>query len=161
MEKIYTIYKSTNKINNKCYIGFDSSWPTRRYGHKSRAKNKNTTYKLYNAIKKYGWDNFEWSVIYQSKDYEHTYKTMESYFIEQYDSYNNGYNMTKGGDGVTGSKKSGAPKGRIPWNKGQKGLQKDSDETRLKKSLAKKGKMPKYNLQEHPRDPKTGKFTRL
>jgi group I intron endonuclease len=158
---IYTIYKSTNKTTNKSYIGFDKNWPSRKHGHKSRAKLNNTNYKFYNAINKYGWDNFEWQIIYQSKDYEHTYKKMETYFIEQYDSYNKGYNMTKGGDGVTGAKNSGAPKGRIPWNKGKKGLQKPTEETRKKMSLAKKGKMPKYNLQEHPRDPITGKFIRL
>jgi group I intron endonuclease len=146
MEKIYTIYKATNKINNKSYIGFDSSWPARKSGHKSRCKNKNTNYKFYKAIAKYGWDNFEWIAIYQSKNYEHTYKTMESHFIKEYNSFENGYNMTTGGDGVNGCKTSGAPKGRIPWNKGKKGLQKVSEETRLKmkKSSARKGK-PAYN----------------
>ena len=143
--QIYTIYKSTNKITGKSYIGFDKNWPSRKKGHQSRAK-KNCNYKFYNAINKYGWDNFEWEIIYQSKDYDHTYKTMESYFIEQYDSYKNGYNMTKGGDGVNGVKNAGAPKGRIPWNKGKKGLQKVTEETKqkMRESSALKGK-PAHN----------------
>ena len=140
---IYTIYKATNKITNKSYIGFDKNWPSRKHGHKSRAKHSSNNYKFYNAINKYGWDNFEWQVMYQSKDYDHTYKTIESYFIEQYDSYNTGYNMTKGGDGATGSKNSGAPKGRIPWNKGKTG-HKHSEETKRKLSNANKGK-PAHN----------------
>jgi group I intron endonuclease len=141
---IYSIYKATNKINGKSYIGFDRNWPSRRYGHKSRAKSTECNYKFYNAIRKYGWDNFEWQIIYQSKDYDHTYKVMECYFIEQYCSYDDGYNMTKGGDGVNGCKNAGAPKGRIPWNKGKTGLQKHSEESRQKMSDTLKGR-PAHN----------------
>ena len=100
---IYTIYKCINTSNNKCYIGFDSNWPRRKTEHKSRSK-KITNYKLYNAINKYGWDNFEWVVIYQSTDRDFTLKNMECYFINAYDSFNNGYNMTLGGEGTFGNK---------------------------------------------------------
>jgi group I intron endonuclease len=98
---IYAIYKVTNKINGKIYIGFDSNWPTRKYQHKSRSK-KNKTYKLYQAIRKYGWDNFDWEIIYQSFDALHTLKVMEPHFIKEYNSFNFGYNMTEGGDGTPG-----------------------------------------------------------
>jgi len=100
---IYTIYKAVNIINGKVYIGFDSKWPKRKIEHKSRSKKENN-YKFYNAINKYGWDNFEWFIIYQSKDREHTLKVMETFFIKQYDSFNVGYNMTIGGDGTFGNK---------------------------------------------------------
>ena len=40
--------------------------------------------------------------MYQSKDREHTLKTMEPYFINEYDSFNNGYNSTIGGEGTLG-----------------------------------------------------------
>jgi hypothetical protein len=63
---------------------------------------KNQNYKFYRAIRKYGWDNFEWTVIYQSKNKDHTLNEMESYFIKEYDSFNNGYNSTLGGDGTFG-----------------------------------------------------------
>jgi|APCry1669193128_1035447.scaffolds.fasta_scaffold07398_2 group I intron endonuclease len=142
--QIYTIYKSTNKINGCSYIGFDKNWPARKRGHKSSYKKQNRNSKFYNAIQKYGWDNFDWEIIYQSKDYDHTFKTMESYFIEQYDTLNNGYNMTKGGDGFQGDSNVGAPKGRIPWNKGKTGLQKHSEETKIKMSKSHKGK-PAHN----------------
>ena len=98
---IYSIYKVTNKVNGKTYIGFDSNWPNRKYQHKSRSK-KNKTYRLYQAIKKYGWDNFEWEVIYQSQDALHTLKIMEPYFITEHGSFASGYNMTEGGDGTPG-----------------------------------------------------------
>ncbi len=96
MIKVYTIYKATNKINEKSYIGFDSNWPSRKYSHK---KADGSCPYFHSAIKKYGFDNFEWEAIYQSLDYEHTLKIMEPYFIEQF--YEN-YNLTLGGEGSTG-----------------------------------------------------------
>jgi len=100
MSSIYSIYKATNTINGKVYIGFDSKWPKRQIVHKSNHKKVN--YKFYNAIRKYGWDNFEWTLIYQSKDREHTLKIMEPHFIQEYDTFVNGYNSTLGGEGVFG-----------------------------------------------------------
>ena len=97
---IYTIYKSVNRETGKVYIGFDSNWPNRVRIHKSSYQKQD--YKFYRAIRKYGWDNFEWSVIYQSKEKEHTLKEMETIFIKEYDSFHNGYNSTLGGDGTFG-----------------------------------------------------------
>jgi group I intron endonuclease len=97
---IYTIYKSVNTINGKVYIGFDSKWPNRKTIHKSASQKQN--YKFYRAIRKYGWDKFEWSVIYQSKDKDHTLKVMENFFINEYNSFHNGYNSTLGGEGTFG-----------------------------------------------------------
>jgi len=118
---IYSIYKATNKINGKSYIGFDSNWPKRMVDHKQNHNKNRRIGKFYNALKKYGWENFEWNVIYQSKDNNHTLNVMESFFIHQYNTLNGGYNMTPGGDGKR--------KGSI-----------ESDETRLKKSIAHTGK---------------------
>ena len=102
---IYSIYKATNKTNGKCYIGFDSNWPQRMWEHKSPV-NYNKKYKFYNALRKYGLDNFEWEILYQSKDKEYTLKIMETFFIKQYDSMNCGYNSTMGGEGQFGAKHS-------------------------------------------------------
>lgn len=113
MEKdIATIYKITNIINGKCYIGYDSKWPRRKTQHiylsKHRKKHDNSNKLLYKAIEKYGIENFQYEVIYQSKDFEHCLNVMEPYFIKEYKSYvatneNLGYNMTYGGDGSFGS----------------------------------------------------------
>jgi len=118
---IYTIYKAVNTINGKVYIGFDSNWPRRKRQHKNSFKKLKT--KFYSSIKKYGWDNFSWQIIYQSKDGEYCLNNMETFFIKEYDSLNNGYNMTLGGEGFLG---------KIPWNKGCKGLYKHTEETKLK-----------------------------
>jgi len=110
--KTYTIYRARNAVNDKVYIGFTSRWPNRISGHDyDRRYNKSDNKAFYNAIKKYGWDNFVWEAIYQSKDYEHTLKVMESHFINEHRSWvgfenSNGYNITKGGEGTTGWKKA-------------------------------------------------------
>lgn len=99
---IYTIYKSTNKINEKSYIGFSKDFNKRINEHlKSVGKSKSA---FHSAIKKYGVDNFVWEIIYQSKDYYHTKNIMEKYFIIEYNTHidnGNGYNMTLGGDGLS------------------------------------------------------------
>jgi hypothetical protein len=65
--------------------------------HKREHKKQKYNIKFYNAIRKYGWDKFTWNVIYQSKDYEYCLNTMENFFIKEYDSIENGYNMMPGG----------------------------------------------------------------
>jgi group I intron endonuclease len=111
---IYSIYKAVNQINGKIYIGFDSNWPNRKKRHLKDARSKNSV--AYNdifhkAIRKYGQENFIWEIIYQSMDGEHCKDNMENYFIVEKHSFINfenskGYNMTLGGDGVLGLKKS-------------------------------------------------------
>jgi group I intron endonuclease len=109
--EIYTIYRATNTVSGKVYIGFTSHWPQRINGHNYDRRYGNTNKAFYNAITKYGWDAFEWEAIYQSQDYEHTLKIMEPYFINEYRSWVgfddcNGYNITQGGEGTTGWKRS-------------------------------------------------------
>ena len=111
MNRIYTIYKIVNLINDKVYIGFDSNWPKRIRDHKTRSKKGQA--KLYMAIRKYGWNNFTYIPIYQSPDLDYTKTVMESYFITEYDSYNKGYNATTGGEGSCGHKKTKEIQDRI------------------------------------------------
>lgn len=94
---IYSIYKATNLITGKIYIGFDSSWPNRKKHHLHKYRTINT--RFYHSIRKHGWENFEWEIIYQSKDYEHCLNVMEPHFIKEHNTFNSGYNMTLGGDG--------------------------------------------------------------
>ena len=97
------IYKIENKVNGKCYIGkthFDSIWE--RYhcikNHKNIMYNHHNKH-LRNAFKKYGFENFSFEVIYYSNDYDEL-NDLEIKYISEYDSFNNGYNSTLGGDGV-------------------------------------------------------------
>ena len=108
----YTIYRATNKINGKVYIGFTAHWPQRINGHNYDRRYGNANNKaFYNAINKHGWEAFEWNAIYQSHDFEHTLTVMEPHFINENRSWVgfddcNGYNITLGGEGTTGWKRS-------------------------------------------------------
>lgn len=98
-KSVYSIYRAKCMITNKSYIGFTNDFERRKIQHKSDSKSSNS--KFYLAIRKHGWKSFEWSVVYQSYNREHTLKEMEPYFIEQYDSFNNGYNSTLGGESIS------------------------------------------------------------
>jgi group I intron endonuclease len=100
---IYTIYKIQNEINLKCYIGYTNNFKRRIREHKNAAKDgdKNA---IYCAIRKYGIENFTFEIIYQSTDKDYCLHEMETYFINQYDSIKNGYNLTRGGQSREGFK---------------------------------------------------------
>lgn len=137
--KIYSIYKATCKSNGKIYIGFDSRWPKRQIEHKSSAFLDKDNRHFHNAIRKYGWDDFEWEVICQSLDGNHLLKKMETYFINKYDSFNTGYNLTLGGEGTLGLKVSNET--RYKMSIARKGIKLPpmSEETKMKISSAKIG----------------------
>jgi len=119
---IYTIYKATNKVNGKVYIGFDSNWPSRIREHIRQTKYLSRAFN--SAIRKYGEDSFSWEVLYQSRDREYTLNVMEPYFIEENESYapkGKGYNLTKGGEGTRGYKRPDL----VEYNKKQKGKKKN------------------------------------
>lgn len=99
---IYSIYKATNTITGKIYIGFTGNFAKRVKSHYRRSRNKKHTYKLYESIRKYGWEAFVWEEIYQSTDDHHTKNVIEPLLIAEYDSYHSGYNSTLGGDGGRG-----------------------------------------------------------
>jgi len=96
------IYKVTNRIDDKCYIGQTvKTLKQRKSAHKTRMKKSNRKHYFYNALRKHGWDNFKWEVLCECKSKKEM-DEMEFHYIKQYDSYNNGYNMTWGGEGNVG-----------------------------------------------------------
>ena len=98
-EKICGIYKITNLVNGKVYIGQSQDIYSRWKEHKY-ARNKRDCFALYGAFKKYGLDNFSFEIV-ECCPFEQL-NEKEIYYISQYHSYvgdtkSNGYNMTKGG----------------------------------------------------------------
>lgn len=143
------IYKATNKINGKSYIGYATNFVKRRSVHRHNCLNEgsNTSY-FHRAIQKYGWENFDWSILKENATLNDEIELIEKY--ETFHIYGKGYNLTKGGDGNLGWVMSEETKNKISKsNKGNKYClgRKLSDESKNKisKSLtgrpsSKKGK---------------------
>ena len=99
------IYKITNKVNGKCYIGQSQDIATRFREHKYLLRrNKYGNRKIQNAWNKYGEGNFTFEVIEECTVDELDEKEMK--YIKEYDSHYNGYNNTDGGGGIRGWKHS-------------------------------------------------------
>ena len=112
----YTVYKHTSP-NNKVYIGITSRKPEYRWNSgKGYINNKYFT----TAINKYGWNEFEHSILYENLSKEEA-ETKEIELIKKYKSNQReyGYNIENG------------------WNS----IGKLSNETKYKLSIAHKGKM--------------------
>lgn len=97
---MYKIYKITNKINGKIYIGQTSLSVEDRFNAHVYNAETNCQFHLSKAIRKYGKENF----IFESIDYALTKKEInekEIYWIKELKSNNRlyGYNMTYGGEG--------------------------------------------------------------
>lgn len=171
----YCVYMHINKINGKKYIGQTCQNPTRRWG-KDGDGYKRSSY-FYNAIKKYGWDNFEHEIIASNLTKSEA-DNFEKLLIDKLDLRNpdNGYNLKEGGSngrpseiskqkmknshvGKTLSEEqkrkiSESNKGRIPSEESRKKIseshkgKKYSEEAKKKMSNARMGK---YAGGDHPR----------
>lgn len=101
--------------------------------------------KIDNARRKYGPDNFEYTVLIKitgdnSEEVKNYLNILEEGFIKMYDSFKNGYNSTTGGDSRILSEESRkilseAHKGQITWMKGKK----HTEESKRKMSESLKG----------------------
>ena len=95
----YLIYKHTNKVNGKSYIGQTSQKATRRWRNGFGYKESPI---FYAAIQKYGFDNFEHEIIEENIATKELANEREQYWISYYhtwiyDPNCHGYNSTKGG----------------------------------------------------------------
>lgn len=87
------IYKIHNIKNDKVYIG--QSIDIYRRWDKHRINSKKGTSDLYQDMRIYGLENFTFSIVEEcSLD---NLDNREIYWIKYYNSYNNGYNKTEGG----------------------------------------------------------------
>ena len=85
-------------IDHKCYIGQSVNIEDRWINHKTTSRNinhKNSNYPIYRAIRKYGLENFKFSIVEKCSKEELNEK--EKYWISYFNSFNNGYNQTLGG----------------------------------------------------------------
>lgn len=93
------IYKITNLLNGKCYIGQSIDIEKRWVEHKSIYNHPRcSNYHIYKAFRKYGIENFSFSVIEECE--QSLLNDREKFWIQHYNSFEHGYNMTIGGDGA-------------------------------------------------------------
>lgn len=98
------IYKITNLLNGKIYIGQTRMTVKQRmYKHYSRANQDDIT-GIDAAIKKYGKENFSVEILEECE--EEKLDERERYYINLFSSYGNGYNLTLGGQDGIGSLKT-------------------------------------------------------
>ncbi len=109
------IYKTTNNINGKFYVGKDC---------KNKKSYLGSGKILRQAIQKYGKENFKKEILEICSSLEEL-EIREKYWIAKLDAVNIGYNITEGGTG--GDTHGDIPHpnwgfkpGSIPWNKGIK-----------------------------------------
>jgi len=98
------IYKVTNVINGKVYIGETVNFRKRKNEHKYQALKLKSSYYFHRALRKYGFENFKWKMIDYALSKE-ILSEMEKYYIKKLKTkVPNGYNLTDGGGGMSGFK---------------------------------------------------------
>lgn len=130
------VYKITNKITGKVYIGITNQGAGARYRHHWYEARIGEPAPIHRSMAKYGEENFTLEIIDFAETYEEL-KEKEKYWIKEYDSMNRekGYNLTEGGDGTFGRIHSEETKNKIR----QKAIgRKASEETKKKMSEAQK-----------------------
>lgn len=96
MEKTFCVYMHTNKLNGKKYIGQTCQKPKSRWG--IDGKKYRTSTHFWNAIQKYGWNNFEHDILYENLSLQEA-NEKEKELIAKYNTtdMNFGYNLEYGG----------------------------------------------------------------
>ena len=133
------IYKATNKINGKIYIGQTIvSLALRKRKHWNHANCQKNNYHFCNALRKYGVNGFKWQVICICPNVK-SLNEQEEYYIVYYNSMEDGYNCTSGGKSNSGyraseetkEKLSEMRKGKNHWNYGKHHSTKTKEKMRI------------------------------
>lgn len=150
MDNKYCVYMHKNKMNGKVYIGktinYKNRWRTKGIAYKPD-KNRNQNVPFWNAICKYGWDNFEHIILVEGLTDEEANKIEKEYIIK-YNSREKeyGYNVAEGGNGGRIYKEH--PKGM----KGKKHSEEKKEQQRdLMKKLNEEGKCGSNWENGHPK----------
>jgi len=152
------IYKATNKINGKIYIGQTvRGLRERKRKHYNSANINRDNYHFHNALRKYKKIDFVWKVICECNSREEL-DQKETYYISKFNSVKDGYNMRSSGEAQSGWKHKKETKEKLSEmtkirhakhghpNKGRV----FSSKVRTRMSEAAKGKIiPKRQREEH------------
>lgn len=146
----YSIYRITNLINKKVYIGQTTQdslkrWCDHLYAHDKNINSRNDKIPLYMAMRKYNFKNFKFEPIYSCFDIDELNRA-ETYFIEEHKSNDPkfGYNCDNGGNNklineetrqrmsISASNRTkNRPRGKKHWNYGGVGTMLDRKHTHI------------------------------
>ena len=133
------VYLARCKVNNKGYVGKTvKSLSKRKEIHQWDAYNGSPCI-FHKAIRKYGWDAFEWSILSEDDDEDWLFLMEQKWIKRLGTKLPNGYNMTDGGDGTPGCSRS---KSAIEKTAAAHRGRKNTEETKLKMSIAAKNRAP-------------------
>lgn len=103
LNKKFILYKATSP-SGKIYIGITcGNLEDRKSKHKYTSNRMNKSHKFSNAIRKYGINGFKWEIIFDNLCKTEAIR-LEIEYIKNYNTYKNGYNSTRGGEGAWGYK---------------------------------------------------------
>lgn len=94
----YAVYRHVFP-NGKCYVGITGKNPVERWGVNGCHYRIKSQPKIARAIKKYGWDNVKHEILFMGLTEEQA-KHKEQELIAKYNSIENGYNVSIGGDNI-------------------------------------------------------------
>ena len=151
--KIIGIYKITNIVTGKCYVGSAVDLKDRFRSHRSKLfLNKHHSPKLQNSYNKHGLDKFVYEIIEECP--KGIIIEREQYYIDLYDSYNKGYNSRQKAESMLGFKFSEESKKKMSDSQKGKKRSKESIEKSRQANIGRK--MPPDAI-EKTRQAKIGK----
>ena len=141
------IYKATNLVNQKIYIGQTNNLEKRKKRHAYLATTSSTAF--HKALRKYGYENFRWDVLAECETRTQA-NSLESKFINEYGGISNPfvYNEKDGGHCFTTKH----------WTKEDKQIY---SERAKKSNLNKKGSTPENIVKSVETRKRTGVYDRL
>lgn len=147
------VYMYTNKFNGKKYIGETICEAKRKTKHKYDTFKRNSKLYFHRSLRKCGYDNFDYEVLFKfSHHNKQSVKNVlwdkEVELIKEYNTFGEGgYNLTSGGGGTYGSKRTDEFKKRhsklmMGKNKGNKATlgRKNTPEQSKRQSIRQKGR---------------------
>ena len=102
---IFSVYRLTCKTSGKSYIGLTNKSADRRWMEHVAAARRGVNFNIHHAIRKYGEDNWTVETVDQFPD-KKLAADLERKLIREENTIQNGYNMTAGGDGLLGLRRT-------------------------------------------------------
>lgn len=98
------VYAWRNIITGKYYVGktIHTVWWRHRCTQRNAMRGDKPNSHFYNSIRKHGWEAFEPIILHESNDERELFR-WERACVCLFDSHYDGYNLTDGGEGVSGA----------------------------------------------------------